>query len=226
MLHKLFQNPTILDNKQHKELKKAPIGNYAFSKEIAYAPIGLQEFWEASKTLFIVFAGNQKEVAPVVLLGDTQNRLLNKANNWKTPYYIPQVFRAYPFGVTITNDNQKLIVIDPKAECFKEEGKALFEESIPSSATKKIIDFTSFTYHQLEQSKKLTQILVELKLLSLAEISMHTPKESFKLGSFYVVDEKKLNQLNSKQFKQLASAGYLNAIYMHLNSLKNQYDLA
>lgn len=226
MLHKLFQNPTILDNKQHKELKIAPISNYAFTKEIAYAPIGLQEFWEASKTLFIVFAGNQKEVAPVVLLGDTQNRLLNKASNWKTAYYIPQVFRAYPFGVTITNDTQKLIVIDSKAECFKEEGKALFEESTPNSATKKIIDFTSYTYHQLEQSKKFTQMLVEFKLLSLAEISMRTQKESFNLGSFYVVDEKKLNQLNSKQFKQLANAGYLNAIYIHLNSLKNQYDLA
>lgn len=227
MIQKLFTSPVILDSNIHKDVKIKALNNYEFTKEISYLPIGLNEFLEASKSLYIVFATQGKEFIPVVLLGNKKNFMLNKEYQWRNHIYIPLVIRAYPFGVSEIDNNRRVIIIDEKSPIIsKEEGVSLFEGNNPKTSTKNVIDFTSYVYKQLTLTKNFTNKLQELGLFVPAKISISTKTEQFELGTFYVIDQNKLKQLNTKQLRQLLNLDYLNYIYIHLNSLKNSYELS
>lgn len=225
MIEKMFTNTKLLDSNEHKDIKIIPTTTYAQTKEMLFCPIGLNEFFECSKSYMIAFKGNEKEIIPTIILGSENNMFLDEENNWKSNCYIPQVIRTYPFGVTMV-DNREIIVIDEDATCIsKENGTSIFDEnSKATESTNKIVQFASQSYSNLQNSAQLFAQLLEYKVLDLVQFNLERNDEKKDLGNYYIVNEQKMQKLNSREFKKLGMTGLLNFIYLHLNSLKNRYD--
>ena len=226
MLDKMFKNAVVLDKIKHKDLKVKNVENtYEYSKELPFAPIGLDEFFDAAKSLIIAFKGNNKELIPVVILGKDKNMIFQD-NSWKKNIYVPRIIRTYPFGVTEL-DGKKIIAVDEDSDLLsRSEGVNLFKEEDENQESQNAaINFTTHSYNQLDIAKNSIQKLIELKLFDYVKINVSSSEKEVELGEYYIINEKKLNKLNSREFKKLGTHGLLNFIYLHLNSLKNRYEL-
>ena len=77
----------------------------------------------------IVFAGDEKSVIPVILLGmrNDENAFVGPNGNWKSRY-IPAFVRCYPFVLALSDDNEQYyLCIDETFAGFNQsdEGPAL-----------------------------------------------------------------------------------------------------
>lgn len=227
MIEKMFKNTQILDSKKHSDLKIVPTTTYSHAKEMLFSPIAQDEFFLASKDYMIAFKGNDKQIMPVVILGSDKNIMIDENENWAEKKYVPKVVRTYPFGVTVLEDGKKLIVVDEDAKSIsKVEGNALFDsEEKANESTQKVIDFVTQSYASLETASTYFSKLLEHKILDLVEMTLEKGEEKSSLGQFFIVNEQRLNKLNSREYKKLGNSGMLNFIYLHLNSLSNRYEV-
>jgi len=228
MLINIFKKPEIINKQDHKNIKILRYDNYNFSKDSYIVPIGLEEIEVAMKSLLLVFVKEESgEIFPATILGtqESSNLLINKDGKWKKNTYIPASIRAYPFGIS-SNDKEKYIVIDTKAECIQNnKGESLFNDDLSNSKQGDFsFKFVNDVYTQIEVAKYLGKELDSYGLLKQANIEITKDNKKYTLSNgIYVVDEVTLNKLESRKLKKLATKGALKLIYAHLFSLSNKY---
>jgi hypothetical protein len=142
--------------------------------------------------------------------------------------YVPAYVRRYPFCMARVNVNKveqkdRLICIE-KAH-LADDGEAMFDAAGAASDKWKNLERLLGEYEKdLERSREMCDVLSDYGLFE--PFSMQaTPKAAgakpMQMTGMFRVVEKRIEDLNSAQLKNLARKGILGRIYLHLLSLEN-----
>lgn len=194
-------------------------------------PISHTEFQPVARDYPIVFtSGDGKSAfAPVAVLGLSPGENLFCADGgWAPGTYVPAYVRRYPFCMAKVNVNkveQKDRLICIEKSHIAETGEALFDQNGAPSAKWKELERLLGEYEaDLERSREMCAILADYGLLEPFTVQA-TPKiegaKPLQMTGMFRVAEKKIEDLNSAQLKNLVRKGILPRIYMHLLSLEN-----
>jgi hypothetical protein len=194
-------------------------------------PISLTEFQPVLRDYPIVFTGaeNTQSFAPVAVLGLAQGEnLFYQDGKWASGNYIPAYARRYPFCMARVNLNkveQKDRLICVEKTFLDDNGEQLFDaQQQPTSKWKDLERLLGEYEADLERSREMCSILADYALLEPFTMQANFRAEGAKplqITGMYRVVEKKLEDLNAAQLKNLMRKGILARIYMHLLSLDN-----
>ena len=203
----------------------------AFAQQANAIPISYTEFQAAVRDYPIVFtSGDGKSAfAPVAVLGlSAGENLFSEAGGWAAGVYVPAYVRRYPFCMARVNVNQvaqkdRLICVEKSR--LAEEGEAMFDaQGAPSQKWKDLERLLGEYEADLERSREMCAILADYALLEPFNVQA-TPKaqgaKPLQVTGMFRVAEKKIEDLNSAQLKNLVRKGILPRVYMHLLSLQN-----
>jgi len=196
-------------------------------------PISHTEFPVAAREYPIVFTTGDagKTFAAVAVLGIAAGENLFFADGaWALGVYVPAYSRRYPFcmaRVTLNKVEQKdrLICVE-KASLDEERGEAMFDAGgQPSDKWKGVERLLTEYEADLERSREMCAVLADYGVLEPFTMQAKLNKDkgggAMQLTGMHRVDEKKLENLNAAQLKNLLRKGYLARIYVHLLSLEN-----
>lgn len=223
----IYENAFPVSSRRHAQWSIEPSGDYAFSAKVNSVPLMAVEFPPAAGEYAIVFAGNDKGIMPVVILGmrGNQNVYLNPAGNWDAKY-IPAFIRRYPFIFSSDEQGKTLtLCID---EAYKgcnqaDRGQRLFDDKgAATSYVDNVLKFLQNYQAQFQRTQAFCQKLKELDLFESMQASINLPSgEKLALTGFMAVDRKKLKALSGDKLSELAQTDELELIYLHLESIRN-----
>jgi hypothetical protein len=103
----LYERAVPVNPKHHRDLSVKSGADYGFAREVNSVPLMAAEFEPASSEYAIVFAGQDKDVMPVALLGvrDQENLYIDDKGTWNAKY-VPAFVRRYPFVFSSDNSGQ------------------------------------------------------------------------------------------------------------------------
>jgi hypothetical protein len=194
-------------------------------------PVSFTEFQQVARDYPIVFtSGDRGETfAAVAVLGVTAGEnLFVEAGAWAPKTYVPAYARRYPFcmarvKVDKVERRDRLICVE-KSWLDDAAGEALFDAAgQPSEKWKGLERLLSEYEADLERSRELCALLADYGLLEpfSVQATAKAGGHALQLTGMHRIAEKKLEQLNAAQLKNLVRKGALARIYMHLLSLSN-----
>jgi hypothetical protein len=192
-------------------------------------PISHSEFQAAARDYPIVFTTGDggKTFAAVAVLGvSAGENLFYEGAAWAQKTYVPAYARRYPFCMARIKVNQaerkdRLICVE-KAR-LDDAGEAMFDaEGKPTEKWGTLERLLSEYEADLERGRDLCALLADYGLLEPFTMQA-TPKggAALQVTGMHRVSEKKLEELNAAQLKNLLRRGAMARIYMHLLSLQN-----
>jgi hypothetical protein len=219
-------NTQILSYQLHKELRldtnKLGPANHR-SRQIVQ--VFATEFHLIAANLPIVFVkdpdtGEFKSVALFSLQKD--KNVMMSGDKWSI-FHLPINVRNYPFVLkAITpDDSEYAIGADLSLDAFcKQKGELLFkQDGQPSAILQKVKNYLFDSLEAEQQTKKFIQVLLDNDLLTEQSLNVDfKPVGKCSIDGLYVVDEKKLRELNKDIVGMWIENGYLRAIFAHLQS--------
>jgi hypothetical protein len=202
-----------------------------FAQRANAIPISYTEFQPVARHYPIVFTAAQGggQPAPVAVLGMTPGEnLFYDAGAWTGGAYVPAYARRYPFCMARVNVNrveQKNRLICVEKTALEDAGEAMFDAEGQATQKWKDLERLLTEYeNDLERSREMCSILADYGLLE--PFTMQATLKGGKAPPMQMtgmqrVAEKKLEELNAAQLKNLMRKGILARIYMHLLSLEN-----
>ena len=195
-------------------------------------PISHTEFQPASRHYPIVFTSAEGGGNPAVVavLGMTAGEnLFSEDGGWASGAYVPAYARRYPFCMARVNVNrveQKNRLICVEKSALDDAGEALFDGEGQASQKWKDLERLLGEYEaDLERSRDMCAILADYGVLEpfsmQATLKSDKGRPAMQMTGMQRVAEKKLEELNAAQIKNLMRKGILARIYMHLLSLEN-----
>lgn len=201
--------------------------DYFFAKNINSVPIVAVEFPNAAEEYPIVFAGDNDNVMPVVLLGikDRQNLFLNEAGQWDAKY-IPAFIRRYPFVFARSDDGATFtLCLDEKfSGCNQENrGERLFDvEGARTQYLESTLRFVNEYQAQYQRTQIFCKKLAELELLESMQAQFTlSGGQRVRMAGFMAVSRERLKRLPDDKVAALFKTDELELIYMHLQSMRN-----
>jgi hypothetical protein len=204
-----------------------------FLRRANAVPISHTEFQFAAREYAIVFTtGDEgKTFAAVAVLGMSGGENLFFANGaWSGGVYVPAYARRYPFcmaRVTLNNvEQQDRLICVEKGSLDEQAGEPMFDvEGKPAGKWPDIQRLLTEYEADLERSREMCAVLADYGLLEpftmQAKLNEDKGGGSMQLTGMHRVDEKRLENLNAAQLKNLMRKGFLARIYLHLLSLDN-----
>jgi hypothetical protein len=196
-------------------------------------PVSHTEFQPIARHYPIVFTtGDEgKTYAAVAVLGLSAGENLFYSNgSWASGAYIPAYARRYPFCMAKVNLNKveqkdRLICVE-KSFLDDARGEAMFDASGQPSEKWKGVERLLAEYEaDLERMREMCALLADDGLLEPFSMQATLKKEigggAMQMTGMHRVAEKKLENLDAAQLKNLMRKGYLARIYLHLLSLEN-----
>lgn len=223
-----YEKPVVLERTKHRNLrlKPSPTG-YKFAAGTIAIPLATVEFPQALLDFPIVFTvGDKGPGAPVVLAGirEGENLFVDANGKWQGNY-LPAFVRRYPFVLNIDPETKDpLVLVDEAFDGLSEtEGDRLFnEDGTETDLTKSMLSFLGDFRMQGEYSNQFMERLKKFDLLEPQAVVVNQGTEQkITLDGFYIVSEKKLNELDDAATLELARSGDLGRIHTHLLSLNN-----
>jgi hypothetical protein len=217
--------------KTHKVRLLAPAEVPQFARQANAVPISYTEFPAVCREYPIVFSsGDGKSAfAPVAVTGlSARENLFGGEGHWAAGVYVPAYVRRYPFcmaRVKVNNVEQKDRLICIEKAHLADDGEAMFDASgAPSQKWQDLERLLGEYEKDLERSREMCAILADYGLLEPFTMQA-TPKAAgakpLQMTGMFRVAEKKIEDLNSAQLKNLVRKGILGRIYLHLLSLEN-----
>lgn len=225
-----YENPVPLTKEKHGDFGVTQIAKpFEFIANQHFMPLTASEFGNASASVPIIFAGDERSPLAVMGIRSGEN-LFVEDGNFAQDFYLPAFARRYPFVLAGDPQNDRFVVcIDEKAECVtkKKPQQKFFEGDDTSQYTKEAFQFLQ----NFERDRQATNKMIEdFKALDLFEPKdMHfqgnnpdgTPAERQKIADYFAVSEEKLKALPDAKLAEFAKNGYLAVAYAHLMSLNN-----
>ena len=195
-------------------------------------PISHTEFQPIGRHYPIVFTtGDEgKSFAAVAVLGIAAGENLFLGDGaWAGGVYVPAYARRYPFcmaRVTLNQVEQQDRLICVEKRSLDEAGEPMFDaEGQPSAKWTGIQRLLTEYEADLERSREMCAVLADYGLLEpftmQAKLNENKGGAAMQLTGMHRVDEKRLENLNAAQLKNLIRKGFLARIYLHLLSLEN-----
>jgi hypothetical protein len=212
---------------QHGNMSVAPKASFGFAAEVNSVPIVAAEFSAAAADLTVVFAGTDKAVMPVVLLGleNNQNRFVGADGNW-TGRYVPAFLRRYPFVFAATEGSGDLTLCIDEAYAGlndKAEGERLFDSAGNRTPyLNGVLEFAVQYQTQYERTRIFCERLIANDLLESVVASFTDGDGNGKrLAGFFRINRNKLKAIQPDLLATLFATDELELCFVHLASLAN-----
>ena len=227
----MYKKVELLSKKEHKDLAIDLASSYEFTKDLGIVTIGISEIPKLSSILPIIISGGDIQQFAVISSVANMPSYFSK-ENISTDSYIPMMIQAYPFIMVDANEegnkSKKLravaIDMDNKYTGIDKIFKIFNEDGSFNSKIKNKID----TVQRLEVDKKnSTSLINSLKKYNLLEkrsIEVKDEKNEKKvvvLKDFYVVNKKKLYEIDNDILTKWSKNGWLFMINSHIHSMDN-----
>ncbi|WP_257280787.1 SapC family protein [Endozoicomonas sp. ISHI1] len=215
-----YKDPAPLNRDLHKALRYQSSGDYSFTDSVNSVPLTGIEFFEASRDMPVLFSKDDEgRFFPLALLSlmDAGHKQLDGEGRWEDSY-VPAFVRRYPFALT---DEGTVCFDKESAQIGGEEGEALFNDEGENSETlNNIIQFLNNYDQQYKNTRAYCDECSELELFSPFNLQVMADKDNpLRLEGLYVIDEKKLAELQEEKINDWFKAGWLAWSYAHLHSL-------
>ncbi len=225
-----YENPVPLTKEKHGDFGVSQVDKpFEFIATQHFMPLTASEFGNASASVPIIFAGDERSPLAVMGIRSGEN-LFVEEGNFAQDFYLPAFARRYPFVLAGDPQNDRFVVcVDEKAECVtkKKPQQKFFDGDDTSQYTKEAFQFLQ----NFERDRQATNKMIEdFKALDLFEPKdMHfqgqnpdgTPAERQKIADYFAVSEEKLKALPDAKLAEFTKNGYLAVAYAHLLSLNN-----
>lgn len=216
-----------VNNQKHLNYSVDAGVNFNFARELNSVPLMAVEFPNAGAEYAIVFAGDDQNLLPVVLMGvrEKENLYVDEQGKWEAQY-IPAFVRRYPF-VFSTDDKEEILTlcIDEAFEGVNEqgEGERLFtDEGEQTEYLNSIVEFLKEYQIHYKRTREFTDRLLASELLEPMEAQFTTPAgETRKVHGFRAVNRDKLKELSAFKLTELMKLDEMELIYVHLQSMRN-----
>ena len=232
----LHRQPMALDSAKHRQLKlNLPITDWSVADRLNAIFVAAAEFGEACREFPIVFVRAGKEpdgsdqIAPIAVLGLTQNQnLFLDGSRWRAQY-MPAVLRHYPFCIARVDDKRFAICVDMAyAGAGNETGAPVFEaDGQPAALLKSMQPLMESLETEVQRTRLVGKRLLELDVLREMRFDATLPDGSkHSVDGFLTVDEKKMTALPDAVIAELHRNGMLGLVHLHWVSLGNMRRLA
>lgn len=232
----LHKQPTALDSAKHRQLKlQVPVTDWSVADRLNAIFVAAAEFGEACREFPVVFVRAGKEpdgsdqIAPIAVLGLTQNQnLFLDGGRWRAQY-MPAVLRHYPFCIARVDDKRFAICVDMAyAGAGNEAGAPLFEDDgQPAALLKTMQPQMESLETEVQRTRFVGKRLLELNVLRDMRFDATLPDGSkHSVDGFLTVDDKKMAELPEDVVVELHRNGLLGLVHLHWVSLGNMRRLA
>jgi hypothetical protein len=223
----IYERAVPVNPKQHRDLSIKSGADYGFAKQVNSVPLMAAEFEPACGEYAIVFAGQGKEIMPVVLLGvrDHENLYIDDKGAWNAKY-VPAFVRRYPFVFSSDSSGETFtLCVDEDFHGANREGvgERLFDSAGERTQyLKTVLGFLQAYQAQFDATRAFCQRLTDLNLLEAmrAEFTLRSGQR-ITLGGFMAVNRDRLRALPGEALARFAALGELDLIYAHLHSQRN-----
>jgi hypothetical protein len=219
----MFKNIEMLDKKNFKSLKFSIVDPKTVAKSIGMIPLGFDEIISMScfAPVFIFGKGDKEFVSLTGISNEIS--IYNKKDA-----YLPNFVKTYPFINTYAKDenNNKVSVISIDNNPLyvnKKQKEFIFNKkgNLQKLANEKIEQVKELT-RKRDISKKIIDELEKYNLLEKQSFKVKlNNEEKTIIEEFYIINRKKLVELDDKLLSLWAKKGWITLIDCHLKSLSN-----
>ncbi|WP_380052868.1 SapC family protein [Falsihalocynthiibacter sp. SS001] len=220
-----YKNVVPINSEIHRDLRFAvPAKPLEFAREANLIPALVDEFAHAMDDLPIAFLPGSKHPAAVFVTGlkPGTNVFISEEGLWDGQY-APAYLRRYPFIVGDVAEGDPLLCMDETYEGFgTDEGVRFFTKTGESEEPLQNALTIAQSYREAaERTDAFASMLQEMGLLRAVSLDGKTASgETLSVHGLLVLDEEAFDKLNGEQLEKLHQAGFLRAIFNHLQSLK------
>lgn len=232
----LHRQPVALDSVQHRHLTlTAPITDWRMADRLNALFVAAVEFGDVCREFPIVFVRAGKEddgsdaIAPIAVLGLTQNENLYVSGERWRAQYMPALLRMYPFCIARIDAEKFAICLDMAWSGLNAPGgHPLFDaEGQPAELLKSMQQQLEALETEIQRTRMVGRRLNELGLLQDMRFDVTLPDgKQLTVDGFLTVDEDKLKALPDAALLDLQRSGLLGLVHAHLISLGNMRRLA
>lgn len=212
-----YEDPIPLDKKKHADLKLDRNVGFSFAKNVNAVPVAGVEFFKCSRHYPVVFVKNaEKGYIPIALLS-LRKGTHDYGDKWEDTY-VPNYVRRYPF--VLSEDN--LVIIDSKApQLNTETGEPLFQgEGEPSETLRGVVGFLEQIQVSYKSTDEYVKALVEKDLFQAFSPTVKLGDANINLGELYIINEKKLVELEANEVTNWLKRGWIAWSYAQLHSVE------
>jgi SapC len=227
----LHRQPVALDSVQHRNLKlAAPITDWRMADRLNALFVAAVEFGDVCREFPIVFVRAGKEddgidaIAPIAVLGLTQNENLYVSGERWRAQYMPALLRMYPFCIARIDAEKFAICLDMAwSGVNTPEGHPLFDdEGKPAELLKSMQQQLEVLEGEIQRTRMVGRRLNELGLLQDMRFDVTLPDgRQHTVDGFLTIDAKKATELPDSVVCELHRNGMLGLMHMHWVSMGN-----
>ena len=228
----IYERAVPVSSERHRDWSVRMGKNYGFAREVNSVPLLAVEFLPAASDYAIVFAGDDKNVFPTVVLGmgQNQNAYVAEDGSW-TGGYIPAFLRRYPFVFSRSEDGKTFtLCLDEEFEDFNKEGRGerLFDaDGNRTQFLESMLNFTREYQTLFDRTSLFGKRLLEYDLLEPATAQFQLGDgQSRSLTGFLTISRERLKGLDPEKLSEMARTDELELCYAHLHSLRNLTPMA
>ncbi|MGB6328200.1 MAG: SapC family protein [Halarcobacter sp.] len=219
----MYKNIEILDKEKLKGFKFDEVNTILVAKSIGLIPLGFSEVWTAAHDCPVIINSLDRGEFTAFTGITTELNIYNKENA-----YIPAFVRTYPFlSVDIKNEEgtfSSVISIDNNSQYVskkKKENIFTKDKQLSENVNSKVETIRELN-RQRDISRKIVQELKENDLLIKKDFKVkNNDIEKTFLEEFYIVDVKKLVNIEDSIIASWAKKGWMGIIDAHIKSLSN-----
>jgi len=229
--HNLHRQPAGLDSALHRNMKlKVPITDWGVAKNLNALFVAAVAFGDVCREFPIVFvkAGTEPDgtdsIAPIAVLGLTQNENLYVSGERWRAQYMPAILRMYPFCIARIDDERFAVCVDMAfSGVNNEEGQGVFEaDGKPSVLLTTMQKELETLEGEIQRTRLVGKRLLELGLLREMRFDATLPDgRQHSVDGFLTIDDVKATQLPDDVVAELHRSGVLGLMHLHWVSMGN-----
>ena len=227
----LHKQPAALDLVEHKNLKlQVPITDWSVAKDLNALFVAATEFADVCREFPIVFvkAGQEADgkdaIAPIAVLGLTQQENLYVSGERWRAQYMPAILRMYPFCIARVDEERFAICVDMAfAGAGNDKGQAVFDaEGKPAELLTTMQKELETLEGEIQRTRLVGRRLMDLGLLVEMRFDVTLPGgRQHTVDGFLTIDEKKATDLPDNVVAELHRTGVLGLMHLHWVSMGN-----
>ena len=221
-----YERAVPVTSERHREVAVNPRRDYGFARGASAVPLTTAELPAAAGEYAVVFVGEGDEVGLAAILGlrDGENLFVDGDGRWDAAY-VPAFVRRYPFVFAHQNDANRLtLCVDEASDLLNREGRG---ERLFDSAGERttylgnVLDFMQRYQVALQRSRAFAKRVQDLDLLQRVQAQVRLGDGATQqLRGFRTVDRERLKALPAETVSELFASDGLEALYLHLASLR------
>ena len=226
-----YERAVPVTSERHRDLAVGQRRDYGFARGASAVPLTTAELPAAAAHYPVVFVGEGDDVGLAAILGirDGENLFVDADGRWDAPY-VPAFVRRYPFVFANQQDGTRLtLCVDEASDLLNHEGRGerLFDSAGERTAyLGNVLDFMQRYQVALQRSRAFAKRVQDLGLLRNVQAQIRMGEgAALQLRGFRTVDREALKGLAPETVNELFAADGLEALYLHLASLRHLQSL-